>query len=157
MISWLFHWVDRTTHVTPALRMFLWWGVALRTTLLFALGTLLAVEGNFLAEWLLSWQVAPASASEIQEYTMVSYVALIAFLSAGVVARLATLYRLQDDASGGASPEKEKSDADVDPDNSTAKFGDKPEGRPASSAPKANPEAHPEAPGAEEAPNHSSA
>ena len=109
MISWLFDWVDRTTHVTPALRAFLWWGVALRTTLLFALGTLLAVEGNFLAKWLLSWQVAPASAAEIQEYTTVSYVALVAFLTAGVLARLGTLYRLEDASAKEPEPPAESS------------------------------------------------
>ena len=94
MLSTFETWAEDTQHVIPALRAFLWWGIAVRAVLFFALGTLLIVRGNFLAEWLMSWQVVPVEAADVEEYTAFGYAALVLFLTAGTIARAATLRRL---------------------------------------------------------------
>lgn len=104
MISDVESWAEDTTHVIPALRAFLWWGIAVRAVLFFALGTLLVVEGNFLAEWLLSWQVVPVEASEVEEYTTIGYVAFVLFLTSGTIARAAILKRLNRSVPSTAPP-----------------------------------------------------
>lgn len=93
MLRRLLGFVDRTGRAGPALRVYLWWGILLRVVLLIALGTLLIVEGNFLAEWLLSWRVVPAP-DDIEEYTAISYVVLGFVLSVGAYLRWAVLRQM---------------------------------------------------------------
>lgn len=94
MLDKLIRRADRAKRFGPALRLYLWWGVFIRTVLLAALCTLLIVEGNFLAEWLLSLQIAPSSASDLEEYTAISYVALVLFLAIGGYLRWLLIRRM---------------------------------------------------------------
>lgn len=110
MFDTLIRRADRSKQLGSALRLYLWWGMFIRTVLLAALCTLLIVEGNFLAEWLLSLQVAPSSASELEEYTAISYVALILFLAIGGYLRWLLIRRMDaveplDEENGGARPD----------------------------------------------------
>ena len=86
---------DETRGVGNALWAFLWWGLIIRSLLLAALITLLIVEGNFLAKWLFSWQIAPVVYADVKEYTIVSYFALGTFLTIGVSLRWVILRRLK--------------------------------------------------------------
>lgn len=110
MLRTLLGFVDRTKRAGPALRVYLWWGILLRTVLLAALGTLLIVEGNFLSEWILSWQVVPVQPDELEEFTVVSYVVLGLVMSVGAYLRWAVLRQmdaLQAEAEGGEAAETE--------------------------------------------------
>ncbi len=89
-------WVNQakeTTGVNRAVRGFLWWGIGIRGLLLFALVTLLVVEGNFLAEWLLSWRILPSKA-DVEEYTIASYITLFTILVIGGYARWRVIRRI---------------------------------------------------------------
>jgi len=97
---------DQTKGVGPTLWAYLWWGLLVRITLLVAMGTLLVVEGNFLAEWLFASRIAPAADANIEDYTMVSYAGLSTFLTMGAYVRWTLLRRLKvvQTAPDGASP-----------------------------------------------------
>ena len=107
MIERLLRRADRSKGVSQALRLYLWWGILLRGVLLAGLGTLLLVEGNFLAEWLFSWQIAPSTVSDIEEFTAISYVAFVLFLGVGLYLRWLILRQLNavtsDDGSAASS------------------------------------------------------
>lgn len=92
--QWL-HRAERTTGVGRSLQAYLWWGLLIRGLLLAALIALLVVEGNFLAEWLLAWRVTPSVGADLEEYTIASYGALVAFLVAGVYGRWKVLQALR--------------------------------------------------------------
>ncbi len=83
---------DQTKGVGPTLKAYLWWGMLVRLTLLGAMCTLLVVEGNFLAEWLFASRVTPSA--NVEDYTVVSYVALGGFLAGGTYLRWSLLQRL---------------------------------------------------------------
>lgn len=76
------------------LRGYLWWGLLLRSVLLAALGTLLVVEGNVLAEWLLKARVPFISQEDVEELTAISYTVIFVLLTGGTVARWQLLRRL---------------------------------------------------------------
>lgn len=86
--------VHDTEHGAPLLRGYLWWGLVIRGVLLVALGVLLLVEGNVLAEWLLTARVPFVSAEEVQELTAVSYVVIFVLLTVGIGGRWRLLDRL---------------------------------------------------------------
>lgn len=95
MLNKMIRLVQRTKRVGPAVRLYLWWGLLLRTVLLVALCTLLLIEGNFLAEWLLSWQVVPSvQPDDVEEYTTISYIVLGAFLAVGAYLRWAVIRQM---------------------------------------------------------------
>lgn len=98
--------VHSTSHGAPILRGYLWWGILIRSVLLVALGTLLLVEGNVLAEWLLTARVPFISQEDVEELTIISYSVIFGLLSVGAGARWQLLRRL--DATG-LSPEEETS------------------------------------------------
>jgi hypothetical protein len=99
--------VHGTSHGTPILRGYLWWGLLVRGLLLVALGTLLVVEGNVLAEWLLTARVPFVSQEDVEELTIISYSVIFGILSVGAGARWQLLRRL--DATE-LPPEEETSD-----------------------------------------------
>ena len=86
--------VHDTKHGAPVLRGYLWWGLIVRAVLLVALGTLLLVEGNVLAEWLLTTRVPFVEQEDVQELTTVSYAVIFVLLTGGVVLRWRLLRRL---------------------------------------------------------------
>jgi hypothetical protein len=86
--------VHDTKHGAPLLRGYLWWGLVIRGVLLVALGVLLLVEGNVLAEWLLTARVPFVSAEEVEELTTVSYAVIFVLLAVGIGGRWRLLYRL---------------------------------------------------------------
>jgi len=86
--------VHDTKHGAPLLRGYLWWGLVIRGVLLVALGVLLLVEGNVLAEWLLTARVPFVSAKEVEELTTVSYAVIFVLLTVGIGVRWRLLYRL---------------------------------------------------------------
>lgn len=86
---------DRTKGVGTTLWVYLWWGLLIRGLLLAALATLLLVEGNFLAEWLFSWRITPSIYDDIEEYTLISYIALGVFLAVGICLRWTILQRMK--------------------------------------------------------------
>jgi hypothetical protein len=87
--------VHDTSHGAPLLRGYLWWGLLIRTALLVALCTLLLVEGNVLAEWLLTARVPFISGEDVEELSALSYSLLILVLMVGAGARWQLLGRLQ--------------------------------------------------------------
>ncbi|NBB72182.1 MAG: hypothetical protein GVY35_00725 [Bacteroidetes bacterium] len=105
---------DQTKGVGPTLWAYLWWGLLVRVALLVAMGTLLVVEGNFLAEWLFASRIAPAVDANVEEYTMVSYAGLSTFLTVGAYVRWMLLRRLKAiQADPGGAPES-RVDATLD-------------------------------------------
>lgn len=94
MFNRLIRRADRARRVGPALRLYLWWGLVIRSALLIALSTLLVVEGNFLAEWLLTWRMVPSMHANIEEYTAISYVVFGVFLAAGIYLRWLVIRRM---------------------------------------------------------------
>ena len=86
--------VHDTKHAASVLRGYLWWGILIRGVLLAALGTLLLVEGNVLAEWLLTARVPFVEQAEVQELTTISYGVIFFLLLSGVGVRWTLLYRL---------------------------------------------------------------
>lgn len=86
--------VHDTKHGAPLLRGYLWWGLAIRGVLLMALGVLLLVEGNVLAEWLLSARVPFVSSEDVGELTLISYAVIFVLLTGGVGLRWRLLRRL---------------------------------------------------------------
>ncbi len=72
-----------TKHGAPVLRGYLWWGLFIRGVLLAALGTLLLVEGNVLAECLLTARVPFVSQDEGQELAAISYNLPVLLLAVG--------------------------------------------------------------------------
>jgi hypothetical protein len=86
--------VHDTKHGAPVLRGYLWWGLVLRGVLLVALGVLLLVEGNVLAEWLLTARVPFVSAEGVKELTTISYTVIFMLLTIGVGVRWRLLHRL---------------------------------------------------------------
>ncbi|MFB6273824.1 MAG: hypothetical protein ABEL51_13100 [Salinibacter sp.] len=113
MLNRLLGHVHDTAHGAPVLRAYLWWGLLIRAVLLAALGTLLLVEGNVLAEWLLSARVPFVSAEDVQELTTISYVVIFMLLTVGIGVRWHLLHRFdalrapsgRADAVDGASSE----------------------------------------------------
>lgn len=101
--------VHDTKHATPVLRGYLWWGLLLRIVLLVALGTLLVLEGNVLAEWLLTMRVPLVPQGGVEELTAISYTVIFVLLAGGAVARWQLLRRL--DATERV-PEEEASGVD---------------------------------------------
>lgn len=97
---------DQTKGVGPTLKAYLWWGFFIRAVLLAAMCTLLVVEGNFLAEWLFASRITPSVDANIEDYTVISYVGLGAFLGMGMYVRWTLLRRLKavQTAPDGASP-----------------------------------------------------
>jgi len=97
-----------TKHGAPVLRGYLWWGLVVRAVLLVALGTLLLVEGNVLAEWLLTTRVPFVEQADVQELTTISYGVIFSLLVSGAGVRWTLLYRLdaieQSAVSADASP-----------------------------------------------------
>ena len=87
--------VHDTKHAALILRGYLWWGLLLRVVLLLALGTLLVVEGNVLAEWLLTVRPSALPQEDVQELTTVSYTAVVLLLMVGAGARWRLLRRLK--------------------------------------------------------------
>ena len=100
--------VHDTKHAAPVLRGYLWWGILIRCVLLIALGTLLLVEGNVLAEWLLTTRVPFVEQADVQELTTISYGVIFFLLVSGAGVRWTLLYRLdaiaQSAVSADASP-----------------------------------------------------
>jgi hypothetical protein len=86
--------VHDTKHGAPVLRGYLWWGLVVRAVLLVALGTLLLVEGNVLAEWLLTTRVPFVEQADVQELTTISYGVIFFLLVSGAGVRWTLLYRL---------------------------------------------------------------
>ncbi len=86
--------VHDTKHGAPVLRGYLWWGLFIRGVLLAALGTLLLVEGNVLAEWLLKARVPFVSQEDVQELTTISYAVIFLLLAVGAGARWQLLRRI---------------------------------------------------------------
>lgn len=86
--------VHDTEHGAPVLRGYLWWGLMVRAVLLVALAVLLLVEGNVLAEWLLTARVPFVAAGEVKELTAISYTLIFVLLTIGVVVRWRLLHRL---------------------------------------------------------------
>ncbi len=86
--------VHDTKHAAPVLRGYLWWGIVIRSVLLAALGTLLILEGNVLAEWLLTMRGPALPQEDVEELTTVSYTAVVVLLLIGTGARWALLRRL---------------------------------------------------------------
>jgi hypothetical protein len=102
--------VHDTKHGAPLLRGYLWWGLVLRGSLLIALATVLVVEGNVLAEWILTTRLPFVSPEDVGELTAISYSLLFLLLSIGTGARWQLLRRLEaldasvDASSSGADP-----------------------------------------------------
>ena len=86
--------VHDTKHAAPVLRGYLWWGILIRCVLLVALGTLLLVEGNVLAEWLLTTRVPFVEQADVQELTTISYGVIFFLLVSGAGVRWTLLRRL---------------------------------------------------------------
>jgi hypothetical protein len=86
--------VHDTKHGAPVLRGYLWWGLVVRAVLLVALGTLLLVEGNVLAEWLLTTRVPFVEQADVQELTTISYGVIFFLLVSGAGVRWTLLCRL---------------------------------------------------------------
>ena len=86
--------VHDTKHAAPVLRGYLWWGILIRCVLLIALGTLLLVEGNVLAEWLLTTRVPFVEQEDVQELTTISYGVIFFLLVSGAGVRWTLLRRL---------------------------------------------------------------
>lgn len=103
MVDDWFSRAQETTAVSQALRAYLWWGISIRAALVAALVALLLVEGNFLAEWVLSLSITP-SVDDVEEYTIVSYAVLVAFLVGGGYVRWRILQRLDWAAPDPARP-----------------------------------------------------
>ena len=87
--------VHETKHAAPVLRGYLWWGLLLRVVLLLALGVLLVVEGNVLAEWLLTVRPPALPQEDVEELTTVSYTVVVGLLMVGAGARWRLLHRLE--------------------------------------------------------------
>lgn len=87
--------VHDTKHAAPVLRGYLWWGLLLRVVLLLALGVLLVVEGNVLAEWLLTVRPPALPQEDVEELTTVSYTVVVGLLMVGAGARWRLLRRLE--------------------------------------------------------------
>jgi len=87
--------VHDTKHAAPVLRGYLWWGLLLRVVLLLALGVLLVVEGNVLAEWLLTVRPPALPQEDVEELTTVSYTVVVGLLMIGAGARWQLLRRLE--------------------------------------------------------------
>ncbi|MBB4089863.1 hypothetical protein [Salinibacter ruber] len=104
--------VHDTKHAAPILRGYLWWGLLLRAVLLLALGTLLVVEGNVLAEWLLTVRPPALPQEDVEELTAVSYTVIVVLLMVGTGARWQLLRRLE---AAEAAPESAPSSAEEAP------------------------------------------
>jgi len=113
MLNWFLKRVHRTRHAGPVLRTYLWWGLFLRGALLFALLTLLIVQGNFLAKWLLTLRLPFVPQADVEELTVISYASLFLVLSVGSAARWELLRRL-DKAEPISSEESLESSASPD-------------------------------------------
>lgn len=110
MLNRLLKHVHSTEHGGLALRVYLWWGMVLRSTLLLAMLTLLIVQGNFLAEWLLTLQLPFVPQAEVEELTAISYASLFVVLSFGSVVRWELLRRLSNaESSSTEGPSSESS------------------------------------------------
>ncbi|MFB6230377.1 MAG: hypothetical protein ABEL04_04400 [Salinibacter sp.] len=112
MLDWLLGRVHGTKHGAPLLRGYLWWGLFVRAILLVALGTLLVVEGNVLAEWLLTARV-PFAPEDVEELTAISYGVLFVILAVGTGARWRLLHRLDATEQAAGVPSEEEKSGDV--------------------------------------------
>ncbi|WP_103020695.1 hypothetical protein [Salinibacter altiplanensis] len=113
MLDRLFGRVHDTKHAASVLRGYLWWGLLLRVVLLLALGALLMVEGNVLAEWLLTVRPPMLPQEDVQELTTVSYTVVVGLLTIGAGARWQLLRRLK--VAEGASEPSRSASAEEDP------------------------------------------
>ena len=104
--------VHDTKHAAPILRGYLWWGLLLRAVLLLALGTLLVVEGNVLAEWLLTVRPPALPQEDVEELTAVSYTVIVVLLMVGTGARWRLLRRLEATEGAPESPRSASSEED---------------------------------------------
>jgi len=103
--------VHDTKHAAPVLRGYLWWGLLLRVVLLLALGALLLVEGNVLAEWLLTLRLPALPQEDVEELTTVSYTVVVLLLLVGAGARWQLLRRLDAAEVDSESPHTSTEDA----------------------------------------------
>jgi len=108
--------VHDTKHGAPLLRGYLWWGLAIRGVLLVALGTLLVVEGNVLAEWLLTTRVPFVSPEDVEELTAISYGVIFVILTVGTGARWRLLHRLNAIEQAAVSANPSSAEAEASPD-----------------------------------------
>jgi hypothetical protein len=108
--------VHDTKHGAPLLRGYLWWGLVIRGVLLVALGTLLVVEGNVLAEWLLTTRVPFVSPEDVEELTAISYGVIFVVLTVGTGARWRLLRRLDaiEQAAVPANPASAETEASAE-------------------------------------------
>jgi hypothetical protein len=112
MLDRLLNRIHETTHGTSLLRGYLWWGLLIRCMLLLALGTLLVVEGNVLAEWLLTVRVPFVSPEDVEELSAISYSLILGLLSVGAGARWRLLRRLDTTEAIDVPSEEETSDVE---------------------------------------------
>jgi hypothetical protein len=94
MINRLYTALKENERVTDALRWYMVWGLVVRGILLLGLTTLLALQGNFLLEWLLSWGLPSSSQEELAEITILSYIVIGSILIVGMVLRAIVLRRM---------------------------------------------------------------
>ena len=104
--------VHDTKHAAPLLRGYLWWGLVLRGGLLIALATVLVVEGNVLAEWLLTVRPPTLPQEDVEELTTVSYTVVVGLLMVGAGARWRLLRRLEAMEGAPESPRSSSSEED---------------------------------------------
>jgi hypothetical protein len=104
--------VHDTKHAAPVLRGYLWWGLLLRVVLLLALGVLLVVEGNVLAEWLLTVRPPALPQEDVEELTTVSYTVVVGLLMIGAGARWKLLRRIKAMEDAPESPRSSSSEED---------------------------------------------
>ena len=112
MLDRLLNRIHETTHGTSLLRGYLWWGLLIRCMLLLALGTLLVVEGNVLAEWLLTVRVPFVSPEDVEELSAISYSLIFGLLSVGAGVRWRLLRRLDTTEAIDVPSEEETSDVE---------------------------------------------
>lgn len=95
MFNRLYTVLKENKRFTGALRWYMIWGLLVRAALLLGLTTLLALEGNFLLEWLLSWGLPRSSQEDLAEITTFSYVIIGSILFLGMILRAVLLYRIK--------------------------------------------------------------
>lgn len=94
MINRLYTAVKNNERFAGALRWYMIYGLVARALFLLGLTTLLALEGNFLLEWLLSWGLPRSSQADLAEITTFSYIVIGAILLLGMILRIVVLYRM---------------------------------------------------------------
>lgn len=113
--------LHNTRYGSPTLRAYLWWGLTVRGVLLFAMGTLLLVKGNFLADWLLALRLPFVPSTDVEELSAISYGVVFVLLAVGGAARWGLLRRL--DATDESPPAPPSSDDEPGVDERTEQDG----------------------------------